>query len=71
MENNKLKLEKPWDEVKGMLQEIAPELSDEDLEISVNGEAEMLKRVAQKLQKDVPSVKGWIESVSHNNGLAY
>ena len=71
MENYQLKLEKPWEEVREMLLEISPELTEEDLQYSANGEEEMLKRVAAKLHKDVPAVKAWIESVSHNSGLAY
>ncbi len=71
MENYHLKLERPWEEVKGMLMEINPELTEEDLRYDANGEEELLKRLAQKLRKDVPSVKAWIESVSHNQGLAY
>ena len=66
-----LNLEKPWDEVKEMLMEVNPALTEDDLRIDANGEEDMLKRVAAKLAKDVPDVKAWIESVSHNEGLAY
>ena len=71
METYQLKLEAPWEEVKEMLKEINPELTDEDLRYEPNGEKELLERLAGKLNKDVPAVKGWIESVSHNKGLAY
>jgi hypothetical protein len=70
MEKYSLNLEAPWEEVKEMLLEINPELTEDDLEYESGGEEEMLKRVAQKLNKDIPSVKAWIESVSHNRGLA-
>ena len=66
-----LKLEAPWDEVKEMLQEINPDLTDRDLKYEPGGEKEFLERIAQKIDKDIPAVKAWIESVSHNKGLAY
>ena len=72
MDNNyQLKLEAPWEEVKGMLQEINLSLTDEDLSYQPGNEKEMLERLSRKLNKPVPEVKAWIESVSHNKGLAY
>ena len=71
MEQYRLNLEKPWPEVKEMLLEINMELTEEDLHYEAGKEEELLKRLASKLNKDVPSVKAWIESVSHNEGLAY
>ncbi len=70
MENYNLKLEAPWEEVKEMIREINPHLTDEDLRYEPNHEKELLERLANKLNKNVPEVKGWIESVSHNTGLA-
>jgi len=72
MDNNyQLQLETPWEEVKGMLQEINLSLTDEDLSYEPGNEKEMLERLSRKLNKSVPEVKAWIESVSHNKGLAY
>lgn len=71
MREYELKLEAPWDEVKGMLQEINMDLTDEDLQYERGREQELLERLSRKLNKSVPEVKGWIESVSHNRGLAY
>jgi uncharacterized protein YjbJ (UPF0337 family) len=71
MNEYQLKLEAPWDEVKGMLQEINVDLTDEDLNYERGQEKEMLERVSRKLGKSVSDTKGWIESVSHNRGLAY
>lgn len=71
MNEGQLKLEAPWPEVKGMLQEINPDLTDEDLSYEQGKEKELLERLSRKLNKSVPEVKGWIESVSHNKGLAY
>jgi len=71
MKEYELKLEAPWDEVKGMLQEINLDLTDEDLYYEKGNEKELLQKVSRKLNKSIPEVKAWIESVSHNKGLAY
>ncbi|HYF31666.1 MAG TPA: general stress protein CsbD [Chitinophagaceae bacterium] len=71
MDRYELKLEAPWPEVKNMLQEINMDLTDEDLSYEPGKETELLKRLSRKLNKSIPEVKGWIESVSHNKGLAY
>jgi hypothetical protein len=66
-----LKLEAPWDEVKEMLEEIDVNLTDEDLRYEKGKEKELLERLSRKLNKSIPDIKAWIESVSHNKGLAY
>ena len=66
-----LKLEAPWSEVKEMIQEINTDLTDEDLSYERGKEKELLERLSRKLNKNISDVKGWIESVSHNRGLAY
>jgi len=71
MREFELKLEAPWDEVKEMLKEINLDLTDDDLIYEKGKEKELLERVSRKLGKSVPDTKGWIESVSHNRGLAY
>ena len=71
MQEFELKLEAPWDEVKEMLKEINMDLTDEDLTYERGKEKELLERVSHKLGKSVSDTKGWIESVSHNRGLAY
>ena len=71
MKDDELRIEAPWSEVKGMLQEINPDLTEEDLKYEQGREGELLERLCRKLNKSVPDVKGWIESVSHNRGLAY
>lgn len=71
MNEYELKLEAPWPEVKDMIQEINMDLTDEDLSYEPGKEKELLERVARKVNKSIPEVKGWIESVSHNKGLAY
>lgn len=71
MNEYELKLEAPWPEVKEMLQEINMDLTDEDLAYEPGKEKELLERLSRKLNKPIPEVKGWVESVSHNKGLAY
>lgn len=70
MSTDKLKLEAPWYEVKEMLKEVNFKLTDEDLQYEPGREDELLERLSSKLNKSVPDVKAWIESVSHNSGLA-
>ena len=70
MREYELKIEAPWPEVKDMLQEINMDLTDEDLRYEQGREKELLERLSRKMNKSVPEVKGWIESVSHNRGLA-
>lgn len=71
MNEYELKLEAPWSEVKEMLQEVNVDLTDEDLSYEKGKEKELLERLSRKLNKSIPEVKAWIESVSHNKGLAY
>lgn len=70
MGSYELKLEGPWSEVKEMLKEVNTDLSDEDLVFEPGKEGELLERVSKKIGKDIPATKAWIESVSHNSGLA-
>jgi hypothetical protein len=71
MSRNELTLEAPWSEVRAMLQEINTDLTDEDLLYERGKEDELLDRLSRKLNKSKLEIKGWIESVSHNRGLAY
>jgi hypothetical protein len=71
MNDYQLKIEAPWPEVKDMLQEINMDLTDEDLLYEGGKERELLERLSNKLNKSILEVKAWIESVSHNKGLAY
>lgn len=65
-----LKLEAPWEEVKEMLKEVHPELTDRDLDYNPGQEKELLERLSKKMNKDIPAVKAWVESVSFNKGIA-
>lgn len=68
--NDQLKLEAPWEQVKEQLKEVDTRLTDEDLVYEPGKEDGLLERVAKKLNRDKPSVKAWIESVSANRGKA-
>jgi hypothetical protein len=46
------------------------ELTDEDLDLKPGSEKELLERLSRKMNKTVPEVKSWIESVSFNKGIA-
>ena len=70
MNENRLRLEAPWSEVRGMLKEVNTDLTDEDLSYERGKEDELLERLSRKLRKSIPEVKAWVESVSHNRGLA-
>ncbi|HYC29931.1 MAG TPA: general stress protein CsbD [Chitinophagaceae bacterium] len=70
MREQELRLEASWNEVKDMLKEINTDLTDEDLRYEKGKEGELLTRLARKMNKSEEDVKAWIESVSHNRGLA-
>lgn len=70
MENSKLNLSAPWDQVKELLKEANFELTDSDLEYTPGKEEELLERLSIKLKKDKSAVKDYIESVSANKGIA-
>lgn len=68
--DTQLKLEAPWEEVKEQLKEVNGDLTDEDLEYEPGQETALLERLAKKMNRDVPAIKAWIESVSFNKGIA-
>lgn len=65
-----LKLENSWEEVKEKLKEVNPDLSDEDLDYEPGEEKALLEHLAKKMGRSVDHIKGWIESVSYNEGKA-
>ena len=70
MDKYHLKLDAPWDEVKERLKEVQCDLTDDDLDYQPGDDQRFLEKLAAKLNKDVFFVKGWIESVSYNKGIA-
>ena len=65
-----LQLEAPWDEVKDLLMEAAPQLSEEDLQYTPGEDDELINRLAEKMNRTHEQIRGWIESVSHTSGKA-
>jgi hypothetical protein len=70
MSDYTLKLEAPWPEVRERLKEVEAKLTDEDLNYQPGKEKELLERLARKMNRDVPAIKAWIESVSFNKSKA-
>jgi uncharacterized protein YjbJ (UPF0337 family) len=70
MQVQKLQLMHPWQEVKEMIKEIVPFLTDEDLDFEEGQEDKLLQRLAEKMETDKESIRKWIESVSVNEGKA-
>jgi len=60
-----LKLEADWDKVKELMQEAAPELTDEDLQYTPGEDEKLIQRLSKKMNRSYEDTKGWIESVSH------
>lgn len=70
MENQRLKLSAPWDEVKEKLKETNINLTDEDLSYEPGKEQELLDRLQQKINKPKEEIRQLIESVAVNRGMA-
>ena len=70
MEDSRLKLQAPWDEVKEQIKEHNVELTDEDLQYEPGHEEELLSRLESKLGKPRSQIKALIESISYNRGMA-
>ena len=68
--DNRLNLESPWAEVKELIKEVVPALTDKDLEYEVGKENELLQRIADKTNRSVEHIKAWVESISSNSGKA-
>ena len=66
----KLRLERPWKEVKELMIEIVPELANEDLEYVEGKEDQLIEKIAKKINRGPEDTKGWIESVSHTTDRA-
>jgi uncharacterized protein YjbJ (UPF0337 family) len=70
MDTQKLRLAVPWEEVKEKLKEAHVDLTDEDLDYEPGREDELLERLQLKINKPKEAIKGWIESISMNEGMA-
>lgn len=67
---NTLKLEAPWADVKALMMEAEPMLTEEDLVYQPGEEETLIANVARKLNRSAEDAKGWIESVSHTTNKA-
>ena len=68
--DNPLKLGASWVQVKEMLKEIQNDLTDEDLVYTAGQTETFLQTLAKKMQRSPEEIRIWIESVSHNKGIA-
>ena len=48
--DTRLKLESPWTEVKELIMEVEPSITDKDLEYEAGKENELLQRIADKMK---------------------
>lgn len=65
-----LKLEALWADVKELIMEAEPLITEEDLAYQSGEEEALIARVAKKLNRSSEEAKGWIESVSHTTNKA-
>jgi uncharacterized protein YjbJ (UPF0337 family) len=70
MENKSLRLKTSWEEVKEQIKERNIEVTDEDLEYVPGQESELFQRLTGKLGNSPDEVRRFIESISHNEGMA-
>lgn len=70
MENNKLTLHTPWEEVKEKIKERVIGLTNEDLAYESGHEDALLERLAKKMNRSKEEVKQFIESISYNKDMA-
>lgn len=68
--NSSLKLEAPWKDVKELLKEVNPDLTDLDLQYTPGQEEALIEHLATKMHRSKEHIKQWIESVSYNRGKA-
>jgi hypothetical protein len=60
----KLKLESSWHEMIEMILEAEPQLTPEDVDFEEGEDEELVRKLAQKLNRSYEQITGWIESVS-------
>ena len=70
MENDKLQLERSWEEVKEDLKQNNIYLTNEYLNYQPGQEDQLLERLGKKMNIPKAEIKALIESVSFNKGKA-
>jgi len=67
---NKLRLQAPWEIVKERMKENDINLTDEDLEYIPGKEEELIKRLEKVMKRSRAQVIAYIESIASNENLA-
>ena len=67
---NKLRLQAPWEIVKERMKENDINLTDEDLEYIPGEEEELIQRLEKILNRSHDQVIAYIESIASNENLA-
>ena len=67
---NKLRLQAPWETVKERMKENDINLTDKDLEYEPGKEEELLQRLEKVMDKPRHLVIAYIESISSNEDMA-
>jgi len=49
-----------WEQTKAQLKKDFPELTEQDLELEIDKEAELLKKLQDKLQKKKKEIRKWL-----------
>jgi len=67
---NKFRLQAPWETVKERMKENDINLTDEDLEYIPGKEEELIKRLEKVMNRSRAQVIAYIESIASNENLA-
>jgi hypothetical protein len=67
---NKFRLQAPWETVKERMKENDINLTDEDLEYIPGKEEELIKRLEKVMKRSRAQVIAYIESIASNENLA-
>ena len=67
---NKFRLQAPWETVKERMKENDVNLTDEDLEYIPGKEEELIKRLEKVMNRSRAQVIAYIESIASNENLA-
>jgi hypothetical protein len=67
---NKLRLQAPWETVKERMKENDINLTDEDLEYIPGKEEELIQRLEKVMNRSRAQVIAYIESIASNENLA-
>lgn len=66
----KLKLASSWGETLKLLMEAESQLTPEDIDFVEGEDEELVRKLAQKLNRNYAQITGWIESVSSTSVIS-